>query len=64
MRFQDDTTDQKNNEYVFSGQVLKARVIRTDDKPIRYKHNGKIIVVAPKHPMYDVIKWYGEYESL
>ena len=64
MRFQDDISDPKTNESVFSDQVLKTKVITQADKPIRYKHNGKVTVVPSTSPMYQVIKWYGDYESL
>ena len=64
MSFQDDSPDEMNDEQVYGGQVLKARVIRPEDKPIRYQHNDKTYLLAPAHPMYNLIKEYGEYEDV
>ena len=63
MRLQDDTSDPKTYKSVFSDQVLKTKAITQVDKPIRYKHNGKVTIVPSTSPIYKVIKWYGEYEE-
>jgi len=54
--------DRKTHPVYFYRQMLEAEDEGRADKPIKVKQGRKTITVQPSNPMYNVIKWYGEYE--